>query len=82
MYSNGYVKFEFRRRKILSLFDLKTVSVGLITGLEKTFSWGKGALGGAGRFFSRGVFHLDLPGGQPLGAVANPGEGLKYFIKK
>ena len=36
-----------RRRKILSLFDLKTVSVGLITGLEKTFSWGKGALGGA-----------------------------------
>ena len=72
-----------RRRKILSLFDLKTVSVGLIAGLEKTFSWGKGALGGAGRFFpGRGVFHLDPPGGHPLGAVANPGEGLKYFIKK
>jgi len=43
---------------------------------------GEGRLRGSGAFFSRGVFHLDLPGGQPLGAVANPGEGLKYFIKK
>ena len=42
-----------RRRKILSPFNLKTVSVGLIAGLEKTFSLGKGALGGAGRFSSR-----------------------------
>ena len=40
-------------------------------------------MGEPGRFFpGRGVFHLDPPGGHPLGAVANPGEGLKYFIKK
>ena len=71
-----------RRRKILSLFDLKTVSVGLIAGLEKTFSWGKGALGGAGRFFpGRSVFHLDPPGGTPRGC-GEPWRGTKIFHKK
>ena len=64
-----------RRRKILSLFDLKTVSVGLIAGLEKTFSWGKGALGGAGRFSSRSAR------GTPPRGCGEPWRGTKIFHK-